>query len=349
MKYRLFLILSLSFTFPLEGHDLTLRPAVPVEFGTGVIYKETRSDRNRVLKVSIFYPTHTHDDVSEIDQAEVLRWVRAYEDQNINPFVNMLNRYFFTKPWQMRSAEVEDLRTKLKAFDVCQQRGQLHAEGKFPVVYLLPEYAFNPSSYSVLIQSLVGRGYVVIATHHLDVSACVTHSDGAVSYACYPEAAHIKMRFDLDYLMKHLKNREDLNHICDFDNVAVIGHGVGGHVLQSCDTEEMHAVKAKVMLDHHARNYLHDETPTYYVLSSSIDSLYVAGLKNYVPDNKDHYLRLMSHFAYGDFSDDQRIFNLLDMRKKENFETQYRDFVEAIIAFLNRYLKGMDEEVPVSS
>lgn len=346
MKYLYFLIITLLTTLPLEARKIDL-PAPIGEHKVGLMQKDYQTDEGRDLKVSLFYPTSETETNAKLDEAEILSWLRDYEDINLNAAQRVLNDYFLPESWRMRPNDTEDFRQKLNVIVTHVQKDAKVLSDCYPVVYFLHEYGRNPTSYMTLLTSIASCGYVVIASHHPGISGCVAFTGDRVFYENQPTNTKRIMLSDFNFLMKTLKSDRDLMPFCDFDNAAVIGHGLGGKVLQLSDSDEMKAIKAKVMLEEKTRNFLIDCKPSYYIFSSTVDAQHVAHIRNSLDDKT--YLRVIQDFSYQSFSDTGFMLNLLKQPGYEDvghFSEIYADFSNGIAAFLGRVLKNEDTEVP---
>jgi predicted dienelactone hydrolase len=103
---------------------------------------------------------------------------------------------------------------------------------KLPLVFFAPGMGWSSPEYSFIIQELVSEGYIVIAVNSSTVSPVLQSPSGNFLTATDTADRYQLVADDILFVLKQVKAQNGRLHqvfkYADFDNIAMLGHSLGG-------------------------------------------------------------------------------------------------------------------------
>ena len=250
----------------------------------------------REMMVRIYYPSN---------QPKTLG--AAYDPAMIAGYKNLLQQFLPDIPHNIL-ATLDQVRT----WD--QMDAPLATSGSpYPIIIFSPGYGMDESDYTVLVNTLVSQGYIVVALNNTFISYSVTFPDGpTVNNDGNPDertilASKIDIRFVLDQLTA-LHQSNDIFQAMDLNKIGVMGHSLGADMAMYLGHENPERqIKAVVALDPYDKPQLNESLSYQFDIPFMVmhaDTWFCHDQHSVDPVvlNADSYFIVLTHFEHMNFS-----------------------------------------------
>lgn len=216
------------------------RPTGQYAVGTRVIEltdtnrQDPETEKDRRLIMQAWYPAEGNMDVPTYPYTyEMLRTLKKKlaEDNAPEELVEQLD--------SIRTYAVQDAQVLAK-------------ESQYPIVIFAHGYATARGEYTSLCEDIASHGYVVLMVMHTYMMEMTRFQDGSEVESIRDRSPEgiMECYTDIEFMLNNVQSGafKDLTHVCDFKNIGIVGHSLGG--MMANHTSRMDSrVKAGISLD----------------------------------------------------------------------------------------------------
>lgn len=196
------------------------RPTGQYAVGTRVIEltdtnrQDSESEKDRRLVMQAWYPAEGNLDVPTYPYTyEMLKAFKKKlaEDSAPEEQVRQLD--------SIRTYAIQDAQVLVKEFP-------------YPVVIFAHGYATSRGEYTSLCEDIASHGYVVLMVMHTYMTEMTRFLDGSEVESIRDRSPEgiMECYADIEFMLDNVQAGafKDLTHVCDFKNIGIVGHSLGG-------------------------------------------------------------------------------------------------------------------------